>query len=115
MSIFAVTKKIKNMKKILSLFLLIFIFISCKERPIEYEFKKQVIVAKKEIVSNGNSKFIMAFEDRSDYDCTFGEFNAYQLKDTVLFKREKDWFWFIVDSTEFANKTSFNLETKHLR
>jgi len=71
--------------------------IGCKERPKQYETKQTVINAKAIVKVKGTDKFILSFSDGESEYCSFGEYNKYKVGDTLCWKREKGWLWYMVD------------------
>ena len=84
------------MKKLL--LLLSLLFISCKEQKMEYETKQTVINAKAIVKVDGSDKFVLSFSDGESEYCSFGEYNKYNVGDTLLWKREKHFFgvWYVI-------------------
>ena len=74
-------------------------FVGCKEHPKQYETKQTIINAKAKVKVDGSDKFILSFENGESEYCSFGEYNKYEIGDTLFWKREKDFFgmWFVED------------------
>ena len=74
-------------------------FVGCKEHPKQYETKQTIINAKAKVKVYGSDKFILSFENGESEYCSFGEYNKYEIGDTLCWKREKDFFgmWFVED------------------
>ena len=74
-------------------------FVGCKEHPKQYETKQTIINAKAKVKVDGSDKFILSFSDGDSEYCSFGEYNKYEIGDTLYWKREKDFFgmWFVED------------------
>ena len=74
-------------------------FVGCKEHPKQYETKQTIINAKAKVKVDGSDKFILSFENGESEYCSFGEYNKYEIGDTLCWKREKGFFgmWFVED------------------
>lgn len=77
--------------------LLVAVFYSCKQNPVEYEYKQTVINAKAIIKKDCDDKFIISFTNGQSEYCSFGQYNKYQIGDTLCWEREKGWMWYLVD------------------
>lgn len=76
--------------------LLVAVF-SCKQREIQYEYKQQVILAKTIDLENKNTRYNVAFTDGSSESFSFGFYSKYEVGDTICWKREKGWLWYVID------------------
>lgn len=77
--------------------LLVAAFYSCKERPTEYEYKQQIVKAKTIDLKDGNTRYNIAFTDGDSETFDFGLYSKYEVGDTVCWKREKNWLWYVID------------------
>lgn len=83
--------------KFLTCLLLVVSFTSCKQKPIQYEYKQQIIKSKTVDLKDGNTRYNIAFTDGSSEAFSFGIYSKYEIGDTICWKREKNWIWYIVD------------------
>jgi hypothetical protein len=77
--------------------LLVAVFSSCEQRPVEYEYKQQIVKAKTIDLKDGNTRYNIAFTDGDSEAFSFGLYSKYEVGDTVCWKREKDWLWYVID------------------
>lgn len=77
--------------------LLVAVFYSCEHRPVEYEYKKQIVKAKTIDLKDGNTRYNIAFTDGDSETFDFGLYSKYEVGDTVCWKREKNWVWYVED------------------
>jgi hypothetical protein len=77
--------------------LLVAVLFSCDNNVnIEYEYKQQVVSAKRIDLADGSTRYNIAFTDGDSDDFSFGLYTKYQIGDTVFWKREKgDYFWYV--------------------
>jgi hypothetical protein len=80
-------------------FLLIILFISCKQGDIEYEFKKQIVKAKTIDLVDGTTNYNIAFTDGDSKSFSFGLYSKYEINDTICWRRKKDFLgkWYVID------------------
>lgn len=88
------TKLSLNLAKLM---LVAVFFVGCKEKPKQFETKQTIINAKAIVKVEGTDKFILSFHNGESEYCSFGEYNKYKIGDTICWKREKDWFWYVID------------------
>ena len=87
-------------RKIIGFFayvLLVAVFSSCTPRPVEYEYKQQIVKAKTIDLKDGNTRYNIAFTDGNSETFDFGLYSKYEVGDTVCWKREKNWLWYVID------------------
>jgi hypothetical protein len=77
--------------------LLVAVFSSCEPRTVEYEYKKQIVKAKTIDLKDGNTRYNIAFTDGNSETFDFGLYSKYEVGDTVCWKREKNWLWYVID------------------
>ena len=77
--------------------LLVAVFSSCKQRPVEYEYKQQIVKAKTIDLKDGNTRYNIAFTDGDSETFTFGLYSKYEVGDTIYWKREKGQWWYVID------------------
>ena len=75
--------------------MLVAVFSSCEQRPIEYEYKQQIVKAKTIDLMNGNTRYNIAFTDGNSEEFSFGVYSRYEVGDTVCFEREKGHLWYV--------------------
>jgi hypothetical protein len=80
--------------------LIAIIISSCEKKPIEYEYKLEIVQAKTIDFKNGTTRYNIAYESGLSESFTFGLYTKYNVGDTICFKREKNWFWKIIDCPE---------------
>lgn len=81
-------------------YILLIIFItSCNNSKveIEYEYEQKVVNAKMIGIRDCNTAYYIAYTDGKTDIVDFGFYSKFEVCDTVCFKREKDWFWYIVN------------------
>lgn len=77
--------------------LLVAVFSSCEKRPVEYEYKHQIVKAKTIDLKDGNTRYNIAFTDGDSETFNFGLYSKYEVGDTICWKREKGWLWYVID------------------
>jgi predicted metalloprotease with PDZ domain len=77
--------------------LLVAVFSSCEPRTVEYEYKQQIVKAKTIDLKDGSTRYNIAFTDGSSENFDFGLYTKYEVGDTVCWKREKNWLWYVID------------------
>ena len=77
--------------------LLVAVFSSCEQRPVEYEYKQQIVKAKTIDLRDGNTRYNIAFTDGCSESFSFGLYSKYEVGDTICWKCEKDWLWYVID------------------
>lgn len=75
--------------------LLAAVFSSCEQRPVEYEYKQQIVKAKTIDLIDGNTRYNIAFTDGDSESFSFGLYSKYEVGDTIYWKREKGWLWYV--------------------
>lgn len=92
------------MKKLIYTLLILLSFTSCvmDNEPTKYDYLDKVVVAKKEILENGDTKFIISLNDRTSVTVDFGIYSNYELGDTICFKCTEgteniSWYNCVVD------------------
>lgn len=68
--------------------ILCFLFVSCNEYPKTY--KNSVIINKKTEYYRGIAKYLIAFDDGSDLETTFGMYSKYNIGDTLCMEYYSD-------------------------
>lgn len=76
---------------------LVAVFFSCEQKPVEYEYKQQIVKAKTIDLKDGNTRYNIAFTDGTSNSFSFGLYSKYGVGDTVCWKREEGWFWYVTD------------------
>lgn len=76
--------------------LLVAVFSSCEQRPVEYEYKQQIVKAKTIDLRNGNTRYNIAFTDGDSETFSFGLYSKYEVGDTICWKREKGCLWYVI-------------------
>jgi hypothetical protein len=77
--------------------LLVAVFSSCEPITVEYEYKQQIVKAKTIDLKDGNTRYNIAFTDGNSEAFSFGLYSKYEVGDTVCWKREKNWLWYVID------------------
>lgn len=77
--------------------LLVAVFSSCEQRPVEYEYKQQIVKAKTIDLKDGNTRYNIAFTDGDSETFDFGLYSKYEVGDTICWMRKKGWFWYVID------------------
>ena len=81
----------------LAFLLLTSLFYSCDKGRIEYEFKQTIIKAKTIELKDGDTRYNIAFTDGSSEYFNFGLYSYYEVGDTICWRREKNWFWYVIN------------------
>ena len=87
------TKLTRNLAKLM----LVAVFSSCEQRPVEYEYKQQIVKVKTIDLKDGNTRYNIAFTDGNSETFDFGLYSKYEVGDTVCWKRVKNWLWYVID------------------
>lgn len=77
--------------------LLVVVFSSCEQSPVEYEYKQQIVKAKTIDLKNGDTRYNIAFTDGDSETFSFGLYSKYEVGDTICWKREKGRWWDVID------------------
>jgi hypothetical protein len=77
--------------------LLVAVFSSCKQKTVEYEYKQQIVKAKTTDLKDGTTRYNIAFTDGDSETFSFGLYSKYEVGDTICWKREKNWVWYVID------------------
>lgn len=77
--------------------LLVSVFSSCRQRPVEYEYKQTIVKAKTIDLERGNTRYNIAFTNGDSEEFSFGLYSKYEVGDTICWKREKNWLWYVID------------------
>jgi hypothetical protein len=87
----------RKMKSIFA-FLLLVVFSSCvQNKQIEYEYRQHIVKAKTIDLINGSTRYNIAFTDGASESFSFGLYSKYEVGDTICWKREKNWLWYVID------------------
>lgn len=84
------------------------IFISCRERQqnSRFEYKSTIVNAKTIIVVEGSTQFILSFQDGGSEICSFGQYNQYQVGDSICLVRDDRslfYTWYIIKCGKLIN------------
>ena len=77
--------------------LLVAVFSSCEQRPVEYEYKQQIVKAKTIDLKDGSTRYNIAFTDGNSEPLNFGLYSKYEVGDTICWERERNWLWYVID------------------
>lgn len=81
---------------VLTLTILSLILYSCVEiTPTIYEYKQLVVKNKTVDLHQGTTRYNIAFTSGESEEFSFGLYSKYEIDDTVCFKREKGWIWYV--------------------
>jgi hypothetical protein len=87
----------RKLKGFFAYVLLVAVFYSCVQRPVEYEYKERIVKAKTIDLEDGNTRYNIAFTDGGSETCSFGLYSKYEVGDTICMKRENGWTWYVMD------------------
>ena len=88
---------IRKLNALFAYVLLVAVFTSCKQRPVEYEYKQQIVKAKTADLKDGNTRYNIAFTDGDSEIFSFGLYSKYEVGDTICWEREKGGLWYVID------------------
>ena len=73
------------------------LIVSCSNPVTEYEYKSNVIKSKTIDLEDGTTRYNVAYYNGISDSYSFGLYESFEVNDTICWKREKGWFWHIVD------------------